>query len=97
MLSLRVDGDAYGLDDTSSAELVRRLEDASPPLEAGKPEPGSTLEKLRDALDRQEAAVLDDGDLALLGVIVEAWAVEVDGDLAGDVEELRYAIAARLG
>ena len=97
MLSIRVDDEVYGLDDASSAELVRRLEDASPPLEAGEPEPGSTLEKLRDALDAQEAAVLDDGDLALLGVIVEAWAVEVDGDLAGDVEELRYAIAARLG
>lgn len=97
MLSIRVDGDSYGLDDASSAELVRRLENASPPVEAGEPEPGSTLDKLRDALDAEEAAELDDGDLALLGVVVEAWAVEVDGDLAADVEELRYAIAARLG
>lgn len=97
MLSIRVDDDVYGLDDSSSAELVRRLEDASPPLEAGEPEPGSTLDKLRDALDAEQPAELDDGDLALVGVVVEAWAVEVNGDVAGDVEELRYAIAARLG
>jgi hypothetical protein len=96
MLSIRVDDDVYGLDDSSSAELVRRLEDASLPLEAGEPEPGSTLDKLRDALDSEQPAELDDGDLALVGVVVEAWAVEVNGDLAGDVEELRYAIAARL-
>jgi hypothetical protein len=97
MLSIRVDDDVYGLDDSSSAELVRRLEDASLPLEAGEAEPGSTLDKLRDALDSEQPAELDDGDLALVGVVVEAWAVEVDGDVAGDVEELRYAIAARLG
>jgi hypothetical protein len=95
MLSIRVDNDVYGLDDASSAELVRRLEDASP-LEAGEPEPGSTLDKLRDALDSEQPAELNDSDLALVGVVVEAWAVEADGDLAGDVEELRYAIAARL-
>jgi hypothetical protein len=72
------------------------VEDASTPLAAGEPEPGSTLDKLRDAVDSEQPADLDDGDLALVGVVVEAWAVEVNGDLAGDVEELRYAIAARL-
>jgi hypothetical protein len=96
MLSIRMDDDVYGLDDLSSSELLRRLEDASP-VEEGQHEPLTTLEKLRDAVDSEEAAQLDDGDLALIGVVLEAWAVEVDGDLAGDVEELRYAIAARLG
>ena len=96
MLSIRVDDDVYGLDDSSSSELLRRLEGASP-AEDGQHEPETTLEKLRNALDSEEAARLDDGDLALIGVVVEAWAVEVDGDLAGDVEELRYAIADRLG
>lgn len=91
-----MDDDVYGLDDLSSSELLRRLEDASP-VEEGQHEPLTTLEKLRDAVDSEEAAQLDDGDLALIGVVLEAWAVEVDGDLAGDVEELRYAIAARLG
>lgn len=91
-----MDDDVYGLDDSSSSELLRRLEDASP-VEEGQHEPLTTLEKLRDAVDSEEAAQLDDGDLALIGVVLEAWAVEVDGDLAGDVEELRYAIAARLG
>jgi hypothetical protein len=93
MLSIRVDDDDYGLGDSSSSELVRRLENASPPPEG---EIDTTLEKLRAALDSEKAAQLDDGDLALIGVVLEAWAVEEDGDLPGDVEELRYAIAARL-
>ena len=86
----------YGLDDPSADELVRRLEAASP-SQGGSPQAGTTLDKLRDAVDAQEPAGLDDGDLALLGVVVEAWAVEVDGDLPGDVQELRQAIAASLG
>lgn len=94
MLSLRVDDDVYGLDDSSSAELLRRLEDASPPVEG---EVDTTLEKLRSTLDSEEAAAgLDDGDLALIGVVIEAWAVEVDGDVPADVEELRFAISQRL-
>jgi hypothetical protein len=96
MLSIRVDDDVYGLDDSSSAELLRRLEGASP-VDEGQHEPETTLEKLRDAVDSDEGAQLDDGDLALVGVVLEAWALEVDGDLPGDVEELRYAIADRLG
>jgi hypothetical protein len=96
MLSIRVDEDVYGLDDSSSAEVIRRLEAATPAPPGGEPEPGSTLAKLRDAVHSQEPAPLDDGDLALIGVVLEAWAVEVDGDLPADVLELRYAISARL-
>jgi hypothetical protein len=95
MLSIRIDQDVYGLDDPIAAELLRRLADATP-LEEG-PEASTTLAKLRSALDSDEAASLDDADLALIGVVVEAWAVEVEGDLAGDLEELRYAISDRLG
>jgi hypothetical protein len=29
--------------------------------------------------------------------VIEAWALETDGDLPGDVEELRLAIAEELG
>ena len=94
MLSIRVDDDVYVLDDSSSSALLRRLEDASPSPEG---EIDTTLEKLRAALDSDEPAQLDDGDLALIGVVLEAWAVEEDGDLPGDAEELRYAIADRLG
>ena len=94
MLLIRVEDNVYGLDDSSSSELIRRLEDASPPPEGPI---DTTLEKLRDAVDSQAAAQLDDGDLALIGVVLEAWAVDVDGDLPGDAEELRYAIADRLG
>jgi hypothetical protein len=96
MLSIRVGDDVYGLDDAGSADLVRRLELASPGLPGGEPEPGTTLDKLRDAVHSQEPADLDDTDLALVGVVLEAWAVEVDGDLPSDVLELRYAISARL-
>ena len=94
MLFIRVGDDVYGLDDSSSSELLRRLEDASPPPEG---EIDTTLEKLGDAGDSEAGAQLDDGDLALIGVVLEAWAVEVEGDLAPDLEELRYAIAGRLG
>ena len=68
-------------------ELLRRLEGASP-VEERQHEPETTLEKLRDTLDAEDAAQLDDGDLALVGVVLEAWAVEVDGEVPGDVEEL---------
>jgi hypothetical protein len=91
MLTVRIDEDLYGLDDASASELIRRLEQAS--LEA---EPGSTLDKLQETVNSEEPADLDDADLALLGVVVEAWAVEVGGDLPGDVSELRYAISDRL-
>ena len=39
----------------------------------------------------------DPGQLAEIGTVIEAWALETDGDLPGDVEELRLAIADELG
>jgi hypothetical protein len=95
MLSIRVGDDVYGLDDASSAELLQRLE-PSRPFAGGEPVAGSVHDKLRVAGDSQEPADLDDTDLTLVGVVLEAWAVEVDGDLPADVLELRYAISARL-
>jgi hypothetical protein len=95
MLSIRVGDDVYGLDDSGSAELIRRLEVATPASPAGGLEPGSTLDKLREAAESEEPAQVDDGDLALIGVVLEAWMVEVDGDLPADVLELRYAISDR--
>jgi hypothetical protein len=97
MLSIRVGEDVYGLDDSGSAELIRRLELASPAPPPGGAEPGSTLEKLQEAAESEEPAQLDDGDLALIGVVLEAWMLEVDGDLPADVLELRYAISDRFG
>nr|MBA2600065.1 hypothetical protein [Actinomycetota bacterium] len=72
------------------------MEPTSPPLERGGPEPGSLQAKLRDAIHSRQPAELDDGHLALVGVVAEAWAVEVDGDLPADVHDLQHAIAARL-
>ena len=96
MFTIRVGDDVYELSEPSSAELARRLVPASPPLQAGgEPSPGSIQDRLRDAA--REPAELDDGQLALIGVVVEAWALEVDGDLPADVQELRHAIAAHVG
>jgi len=55
-----------------------------PPLERGEPTHGSIQDKLRDAIHSSQPAELDDGHLALVGVVLEAWAVEVDGDLPAD-------------
>jgi hypothetical protein len=95
MLAIRVGSDVYELDDAAGAELVQRLQ-TSAPLEGGEPAEGSTADKLGDSLHSREPADLDDGDLALVGVVLESWAVDVDGDLPTDVEDLRSAIAARL-
>ena len=46
--------------------------------------------------DETESAP-DPGQLAEIGTVIEAWALETDGDLPGDVEELRLAIADELG
>ena len=98
MFAIRVGDDAYELSGASSKELARRLEPASPPLqEGGEPSPGSIQDKLRDAVHSQEPAELDGGHLALIAVVVEAWAMEVDGDIPADVRELWDAIAAHLG
>ena len=96
MLAIRVGDDVYELSAESSAELARRLEPTSPPLERGEPAPGSIQDKLRDAVHSRQPAELDEGHLALVGVVLEAWAVEVDGDLPADVHDLRHGIAARL-
>lgn len=98
MFTIRVSDDVYELSEANSEELARRLEPASPPLqEGGEPSPGSIQDKFRDAVHSQEPAELDDGQLALIGVVVEAWALEVDGDLPADVQDLRHAIAAHVG
>jgi hypothetical protein len=78
MLSIRVGDDVYGLDDESSAELVRRVSEVEP--------------LLRDGGDVSP----DPGQLAEIGTVIEAWALETDGDLPGDIEELRLAIADEL-
>lgn len=95
MLVIRVGDGVYELGEASSAELLQRLEPTAP-LEGGEPAPGSVHEKLRDPGHSRAAADLDDADLALIGVVLEAWTVEVDGDIPADVRELRSAIAAHL-
>jgi hypothetical protein len=98
MVQIRVGDGVYELSEPSSDELARRLASASPPLqEGGEPPPGSIQETLHDAVGSGEPPRLDDGQVALIGVVVEAWALEVDGDLPADVQDLRHAIAAHLG
>jgi hypothetical protein len=94
MLSFRVSEDVYGLEDESASELVRRVEEGTPPMVGGEPERGSLLEKLRDGVHSQEPVALDNTELAIVGIVLEAWAVEVDGDLPDDVQELRLAVGA---
>ena len=96
MLDIRVGGDTYGLDDQTADELVRRVERASPELVGGEPEPGSALDKLRKAYDAQSSVDLDQGDLALLGVVLEAWFQETNGVVPDDARELQLAIARTL-
>jgi hypothetical protein len=96
MLEIRVGGDVYGLDDSTAGELVRRVESASPELVDAEPEPGSALDKLRNAQDAQTSAELEPGDLALVGVVLEAWFQETNGDIPEDARELQLAIARRL-
>ena len=102
MLAIPLGGEVYTLSDESAAELVQRLNASSPLLEGGLPEPGTTLAKLQDAIQAREPAAVDDTDIVLIGVELEAWRLEVGGDLpAGDLpddaEELRSAISRRLG
>ncbi|HZB23889.1 MAG TPA: hypothetical protein VE444_08595 [Gaiellaceae bacterium] len=91
MLEIRVGDDVYGLGDLTADELVRRVERASPELVGGEPAPGSALEKLRTS------AELEPGDLALVGVVLEAWFQETNGDVPEDARELQLAISRRLG
>jgi len=82
MLSIRVGSDVYGLGDESAAELVERV---------------SQIDSvLRDAADSAEVVEPDPGQLAEIGTVLEAWALETDGDLPGDLEELRLAISDEL-
>jgi hypothetical protein len=90
VLALRVGRETYVLTESSASELVRRI--PRPPLQGGEPVSGTLEAKLRDALHSQEPAVLDRGELALIGTTIEAWATEVGVD-APDVQELREAIA----
>ena len=48
-------------------------------------------------LQDERDVVPDRGQLAEIGTVIEAWALETDGDLPGDVEEIRLAIAEELG
>ena len=83
MLSILVAGHVYTLGESSAAELVGRA-------------PGPLADKLRDAIHAHEPEQLDDGELATLGTVIEAWATELGVD-AADVQELREAIADHLG
>ena len=83
MLSIRVGSDVYGLGDESAAELVDRVSGIDPVL--------------READDAGGVATPDPGQLAEIGTVLEAWALEADGDLPGDLEELRLAIADEIG
>jgi hypothetical protein len=47
-------------------------------------------------LQGREEVSPDPGQLAEIGTVIEAWALETDDDLPGDVEELRLAIADEL-
>jgi hypothetical protein len=96
MLAIRVGDDVYELSAASFDELARRLEPTSAPLERGEPAADSIQDKLRDAIHSRQPAELHEGHLALVGVVLEAWAVEGDADLPADVQDLRHAIAARL-
>lgn len=97
MLEIPVGGDMYGLDDETADDLVRRVERASPELVGAEPEPGSALDKLRKANDAQTSAELEPGDLALVGVVLEAWFQETNGDIPEGARELQIAIARQLG
>jgi hypothetical protein len=82
MLSVRVGNDVYGLGDDSAEQLAERVSQIDPVL--------------RDAIDAAEPATPDPGQLAEIGTVLEAWALETGGDLPGDLEELRLAIAEEL-
>jgi hypothetical protein len=93
VVHIRVGDDVYELSESSAATLLQRIE----PTEPSDEESASvSLEHhLRDPAD--DALVdLDDGELAVLGVVIEAWTAEAGVDaLPDDVHELRQAIAER--
>ncbi|HEX6656551.1 MAG TPA: hypothetical protein VF065_00635 [Ilumatobacter sp.] len=93
MLAITVGDEVHVLDEGTASGLVQRVRMSSSLLEGGEPEPGTTLFKLRHA---QEPTDLDQADLALILVELEAWNLEVDGDLPADAQALRSAITALL-
>ena len=93
MLPIRVGDQVYVLSQDSAGNLVRRI--PRPPLEGGEPAESSLHAKLRDAFHSGEPAELDRGELAVLGIVIEAWATELGVD-AADVQELRDAIGNEL-
>jgi hypothetical protein len=93
---VRIGSDVYGLTDSSLDELTRRVRDAEPP-DHDESEAAQSLErKLVAAAETGAPVEPDPAELALLGVVIEAWAVELGTD-AADVESLREAIADALG
>ena len=94
MLAILVGDNVHVLSQSSASELVRRI--PRPALEGGEPVSGSLEDKLRHAFHGHEPAILDRGELAILGAVIESWATEMGVD-AADVQELRDAIAEYLG
>ena len=92
MLQLTIGDDVFGLDDATAIELMRRVDLSTP----AQHDAAATVEKLRDASSSEAPAPLDDGDLALIGVELEAWFQETNGALPPDAEELRLAISRQL-
>jgi hypothetical protein len=54
------------------------------------------VSEVDSVLQDERDAVPDPGQLAEIGTVIEAWALETGGGLPGDVEELRLAIADEL-
>ena len=96
MLTIPVGSEVLTLSEESAAGLIQRLIASTPLLEGGTPEPGTTLDKLQDAIHAREPAAVDEADVVLIGVELEAWRLEVGDDLPDDAEELRSAISQRL-
>ena len=95
MIAIRVGDGVYALDDESATEVLRRVR-AAEPADHDDTEAAESLDrKLRAAADADEPAEPDGAELAVLGIVIEAWATEVGTD-AADVEALRGAIADAL-
>jgi hypothetical protein len=95
MPEVRIGPDVYGLTEESLAELTARVREAEPP-DHDRGEAAQTLEEKLQAAATGASPELDPGELAVLGVVIESWAVEL-GTNAPDVESLRDAIADAIG
>lgn len=95
MPELHIGEDVYGLTDESLAELTVRVREAEPG-DHDSSEAAQSLETKLDAAARGDSPRLDLAELAVLGVVIESWAVEL-GTNAPDVESLRDAIADAIG